>query len=110
MISFNFVKTIGSMSEDASSIYLRRAPRKKCFSFRCCVTDQWNNLPDLVVNDTSINIFKNQADKLWEQEGIMYGPDVAIHSFGREQEGIMYGPDVAIHSWASSHRIRMQSS
>ena len=49
------------------------------FSFRCRVADHCNNIPDLVVNATSFNIFKKQLDKLWEQEGIMYDPDVDIH-------------------------------
>ena len=38
-------------------------------------------LKDAVVHPISkvtINIFKNQLDKLWEQDGIIYDPDVDI--------------------------------
>ena len=35
------------------------------YLFKCCVTDQWNNLPDALVEASSLNAFKNRLDKLW---------------------------------------------
>ena len=35
------------------------------YSFRVRVTSQWNNLPDSVENDDSMNSFKNCIDKFW---------------------------------------------
>ena len=49
---------------------------KYCFKGR--VTDQWNNLPKKLVNSPSLNQFKKQLDALWEDEGVMYDPQVDI--------------------------------
>ena len=43
------------------------------FSFRCRVTEHWNNLPESIVHAENLNTFKNQFD--WEREG------VTIHSY-----------------------------
>jgi hypothetical protein len=32
------------------------------YSFGNRVIDQWNNLPEMVINATSINMFKNRLD------------------------------------------------
>ena len=50
------------------------------YSFKCRTTEQWNNLPDLIVNAPSMNSFKSRLDKLWENDGAMYDPDIDIHS------------------------------
>ena len=34
------------------------------YSFKCRVTDQWNNLPDALVEASRLNAFKNRSDKL----------------------------------------------
>ena len=49
------------------------------FSFSCRVSQQWNNLPDNVVNAPSLNAFKNRLDNLWKIEDIMYCPDIDLH-------------------------------
>ena len=48
------------------------------YSFKCRVTNQWNNLPSYVVNAPSLNTFKNILDKLWESEDVLYDPDIDI--------------------------------
>ena len=50
------------------------------YSFKCRVTDQWNNLPNVVVDAPSLNTFKNQLDKLWEREEIMFDSNIDIHT------------------------------
>ena len=50
------------------------------YSFKCRVTDQWNNLPNVVVDAPILNTFKNQLDKLWEREEIMFDSNVDIHA------------------------------
>ena len=49
------------------------------FSFRCRITNQWNNLPEKIVDATNINVFKNRLDDYWEKEGLMYDPEVDIY-------------------------------
>ena len=48
------------------------------YSFKCRVTNQWNNLPNYIVNAPSLNAFKNRLDKLWEREDILFDPDIDI--------------------------------
>ena len=48
------------------------------YSFKCRVTDQWNNLLDAVVEAPSLNAFKSRVDKLWERNEIMYDPILNI--------------------------------
>ena len=43
------------------------------FSFRCRITNQWNNLPEKIVDATNINVFKNRLDDYWEKEGMIIG-------------------------------------
>ena len=50
------------------------------YSFKCRFTDQWNNLPDALVETSSLNAFKNRLYKLWVRNGIMYDPDVDLHA------------------------------
>ena len=38
------------------------------YSFKCRVTNQWNNLPETIVNSPSLNTFKNRLDNLWERD------------------------------------------
>ena len=44
------------------------------------ITDQWNNLPEFIVNAPSLNSFKHRIDKLWEQIGTMYEPEEDIYA------------------------------
>ena len=53
------------------------------YSFKCRVTDQWNNLLNVVVDAPSLNIFKNQLDKLWDREEIMFDSNIDI----QDQQG-----------------------
>ena len=48
------------------------------FAFKQGVTDQWNNLPKTIVEASTINTFKNRMDKLWEQNDVMYDPDIDL--------------------------------
>ena len=41
------------------------------YAFKGRTTDQWNNLPNNVVNAPSLNSFKNRLDKLWMSKEIM---------------------------------------
>lgn len=50
---------------------------RRC-AFKCRVTNQWNNLPEAIVNAPSLNAFKNRLDKLWESENIVFDPDIDI--------------------------------
>ena len=49
------------------------------FSFKGRVTNQWNNLPDVVVEAPSLNSFKNRIDELWKSKGVIYDPDCDIN-------------------------------
>ena len=50
------------------------------YSFKCRVTNQWNNLPKTIVNSPSLNTFKNRLDNLWESDGVMFDPDVDVYA------------------------------
>ena len=52
----------------------------KKFSFRHRTVDQWNNLPERVVEAASLNAFKNNLDKLWIPNDIMYDSDIDLWS------------------------------
>ena len=47
-------------------------------SFQCRVARQWNVLPDWIVNAPSLNTFKNQLDKFWKNENVMYSPNINV--------------------------------
>ena len=47
--------------------------RKYCFRVR--IVKHWNNLPDKVVMAPSVNSFKNQLDKYWEDHPLKYNPE-----------------------------------
>ena len=49
------------------------------YSFKGRVTDQWNNLPDKIVESPSLNVFKNRLDKLWERKKVNYDPDIDLY-------------------------------
>ena len=54
-------------------IYLQRGTkslRQKAFGLRTVTI--WNNLPEEVVNATSVNMFKRRLDKHWENQEIRY--------------------------------------
>ena len=36
------------------------------------IVTAWNNLPDEIVNTPSINTFKNQLDRYWKDQDILY--------------------------------------
>jgi len=44
----------------------RNVLRKNSFSLR--VIDDWNSLPQSVVNASSVNDFKNKLDKFWNTD------------------------------------------
>ena len=48
--------------------------------YSCRVTDQWNNLPDGIVDASSMNAFNNHLDKLWECNGGLYNPDLDFYA------------------------------
>ena len=48
-------------------------------SFKCRVNDQWNNLPEEIVDAPSLNSFKNKLDKLWKQNEIMFDPEIDLY-------------------------------
>ena len=50
------------------------------YSFKCRVTNQWNNLTETIVNSPSLNTFKNRLDNLWERDGVMFDPDVNVYA------------------------------
>ena len=52
----------------------------KKFSFRHCTVDQWNNLPERVIEAASLNSFKNNLDKLWIPNDIMHDSDIDLWS------------------------------
>ena len=52
----------------------------RIFLFRCRITNQWNNLPEKIVDATNINVFKNRLDDYWENEGMMYDTEVDIYT------------------------------
>ena len=54
-----------------AKIYLQRGKkdlRQKAFGLPIVTT--WNNLPEEVVNSTSVNTFKRRLDKHWENQEI----------------------------------------
>ena len=51
----------------------------KRFSFKNRIADQWNNLPENVVNAPTLNSFKNRLDKLWEEDDVMYDAEKDLH-------------------------------
>lgn len=51
----------------------------KRFSFKNRIADQWNNLPEAIVNAPTLNTFKNRLDKLWEQNDVMYDAERDLH-------------------------------
>ena len=48
------------------------------YAFKQHVADQWNNLPNTIVDPSSIDTFKNRLDKLWERQDVMYDPDIDL--------------------------------
>ena len=40
--------------------------------FALCVTDQWNSLPEQVVNASNIDVLKGRLDKLWAMKQYEY--------------------------------------
>jgi len=51
----------------------------KRFSFKNRISNQWNNLPEAVVNSPTLNTFKNRLDKLWEQNDVMYDAEIDLN-------------------------------
>ena len=49
------------------------------FTFRCRVTEHWNNVLESIVSAEKLNTFKNRFDKYWEREGILYDADIYIY-------------------------------
>ena len=50
------------------------------YSFKCRVTDQWNNLPKNVVMATNINTFKNRLDKLWYGTAVYFDHETDVYN------------------------------
>ena len=49
------------------------------YSFQCRITDQWNNLPEYVINSDGLNVFKSLLDKLWENSMVMYEHEIDFY-------------------------------
>ena len=49
------------------------------------VVDQWNNLPDWVVNAKSVACFERRLDKLWHDSDVMFAPDVEVKKLTKER-------------------------
>ena len=49
------------------------------YSFQCRITDQWNNLPEYVINSDGLNVFKSRLDKLWENSMVMYEHEIDFY-------------------------------
>ena len=47
--------------------------RLNFFSFR--VVNQWNDLPEEVINAKSLNAFKNRLDNFWKNKSNKYDPN-----------------------------------
>jgi len=45
----------------------RTTTRKSFFSNR--IIDEWNRLPQYVIDSSSVNVFKNRLDETWEDTG-----------------------------------------
>ena len=54
-------------------------------SFTYRVVDQWNNLPDWVVNAKSVACFERRLDKLWHDSDVMFAPDVEVRKLTKER-------------------------
>ena len=54
-------------------IYLQRSSTSiGQMSFGIRIVTTWNNLPDNIARAPSVNAFKNQLDKYWEDQEILY--------------------------------------
>lgn len=70
-----------SRSFRSHEFHVKKATCKKDvrrFAFKQRVADQWNNLLKTIVEASTINTFKNRLDKLWEQNDVMYDPDIDL--------------------------------
>ena len=59
-------------------IHIRSKLDQRKFSFCSRVVGHWNSLPDYVVKAISVNIFKNNLDKLWMKEEMYYNFEANI--------------------------------
>ena len=64
----------------------KKVVRRSSFAYR--VNDIWNNLPEKLVNASSINEFKNNLDKHWKNEEIMYNFEKAYNKFKIQERDI----------------------
>ena len=51
----------------------------KRFAFKSRIANQWNHLPSHVVTSSSLNVFKNNLDRMWYGD-VMYDPDCDIYT------------------------------
>ena len=55
------------------SLYKEKATKQvRRNAFKNRVVDQWNSLPSSIVTAVSMNSFKNQLDKLWKKNDVMF--------------------------------------
>ena len=52
--------------------HIRSKLDQRKFLFCSRVVGYWNSLPDYIVKATSVNMFKNNLDKLWMKEEMYY--------------------------------------
>ena len=57
----------------------------RLYSFTYYVVDQWNNLPDWVVNANFIACFERPLAKLWHNSDVMFAPDVDVRKLTKER-------------------------
>ena len=64
------------------------------YSFQCRITDQWNNLPEEVINSDSLNVFKSRLDKLWENSMVMYKHEIDFYKITSSRRVRFWKTDV----------------
>ena len=54
--------------------------RKNSFAFR--IVDQWNNLPEAIVNAKTVKSFEVRLDKMWKNKApeVLYDPECDIRT------------------------------
>ena len=54
-------------------------------SFTHRVVDQWNNLPDWVVDAKTVACFEGRLDKLWHGSEVMFSPDADVRELTKQR-------------------------
>jgi len=56
--------------------------RKYFFTER--IVNMWNSLPDVVVNSSTVNQFKNRLDRHWSKQEMMYDYKAELVGVGQD--------------------------